>query len=294
MQIQQSKTMTKKSKEELKEIILSDDSNLNLPEVSYPSSYTTQPVKLGAKSTEQQRASEHELLEYQRRVNRRDSTLTPEEIRNLISVTNERRKVLQQSINEQKQEFEQRRADELADRRIKQREEERALRIKNENDTQRQMRLASEEDLKNQRAKELQAVQNKSRKEKGDVETLFLQSSNRFNEKYLSMTKKVSGDTGIDRIISSRPFSTNRYAHRCIVCGYHNPESLSISKIYQHIYENKDSHMQFALSEIDKNYNALIADTRRRHAEDDNPDLRRQKLSKDLEALRKLKGAKYR
>ena len=52
--------------------------------------------------------------------------------------------------------------------------------------------------------------------------------------------------------------------------------------------------MQFALSEIDKNYNALIADTRRRHAEDDNPDLRQQKLSKDLEALGKLKGAKYR
>jgi hypothetical protein len=52
--------------------------------------------------------------------------------------------------------------------------------------------------------------------------------------------------------------------------------------------------MQFALSEIDKNYNALIADTCRKHAEDDNPDLRQQKLSKDLEALGKLKGAKYR
>src|SRR6266516_2646830 len=97
---------TKKSKEELKEIILSDDSNLNLPEVSYPSPYTTQPVKLGSKSTEQKHVSEHELLEYQKRISRKDSILSSEEIRNLLSETNERRRALEQSIIQQKQEFE--------------------------------------------------------------------------------------------------------------------------------------------------------------------------------------------
>jgi hypothetical protein len=52
--------------------------------------------------------------------------------------------------------------------------------------------------------------------------------------------------------------------------------------------------MQFALDTIDKNYNGLIADTRRKHAADDNPDLRQQRLSKELESLKQLKGEKLR
>ena len=106
---------TKKSKEELKEIILSDDSNLNLPEVSFPSSYKPQDeIKYGAKSKEHRIASNHELLDYQKRVSRKDSTLTDEEIRTLVSETNDRRKALEQSIAEQKEAFQQRRASELA------------------------------------------------------------------------------------------------------------------------------------------------------------------------------------
>jgi hypothetical protein len=286
---------TKKSKEELKEIVLSNDSNLNLPEVSFPSNYKAQgEVKYGAKSNEHNLTSEHELLEYQKRVSRRESTLTPEEIRTLVSEANARRRALEQSINEQKQAFQQRRAAELAARHANEREEARANRVAHENDTQRQMRIAAEEEVKTNRAKEIQALENRCRREKEEIETFFLQSSNRFNSKYGTATKKIAGDTGIDRIVSSRRFTDLRYAHRCVPCGYHNPESLSISKIYQHIYENKDSHMQFALSEIDGYYNTQIADTRRKHAAEDNPDLRQQKLSKDLEALRKLKGEKYR
>jgi hypothetical protein len=287
---------TKKSKEiDLKEIILSDDSNLNLPTVSYPSPYTTQPIKLGAKSIENKLASEHQLLEYQRRVSRKESILSSSEIRTLVFETNERRKALEQSINEQKQAFQQRRASELAARQARERAESRANRIAHENDTQRQIRISAEKEVKINRAKEIQTLQNKCRREKEEVETFFMQSSNRFNEKYGSPTLQImmSGDTGIDRIISSRPFSTNRYAHRCVPCGYHSPESLSISKIYQHVYENKDQHMQFVLSEIDKYYNIQITETRRKHTIDDNPDLRQQKLSKDFEALKKLKGAKY-
>jgi hypothetical protein len=200
----------------------------------------------------------------------------------------------EQSIIQQKQEFEQKRNAELTARRVKEREEAHVHRIANENETQKEKRIAAEEEVKTNRAKEIQTLVNRCRKEKEEVETFFLQSSNRFNSNYGTATKKIAGDTGIDRIVSSRRFTDLRYAHRCVPCGYHQPESLSISKIYQHIYENKDSHMQFALGEIDKNYNALIADTCRRHAEDDNADLRQQKLSKDLEALRKLKGAKYR
>jgi hypothetical protein len=258
---------TKKSKEELKEIILSDDSNLNLPEVSYPSSYKPQDeIKYGAKSKEHKIATDHELLEYQKRVSRKESILSSDEIRNLVSESNERRRALEQSILLQKQEFEQKRAVELSARRVKEREEARAHRVAHENDTQRQMREDNERNIQITRTKELQTIENKRRKEKEDVETFFLQSSNRFNEKYLSLTKKVSGETGIDRIVSSRMFSTNRYAHRCIVCGYHNPESLSISKIYQHIYENKDSYMYLVIDEIGNTYNNLIADTRRKHA----------------------------
>jgi hypothetical protein len=280
----QTKKEKSKLAENLKDIILSDDSNIILPEVSFPSSYKPQPavvgeVKYGAKSNEQKLASEHELLEYQKRVSRRDSSLTSEEIRNLVSETNERSRSLEQSINEQKQEFEQKRNAKLIARRVKEREEARVNRIAHENDTQRQMRLVAEEELKTNRAKELQTLENRRRREKEEVETFFLQSSNRFNEKYGYATKKISGETGIDRIVCSRTFSTNRYSHRCVPCGYHNPESLSIFKIYQHIFENRDSHMQYALSEIDKAYN---------------PDLRQQKLSKELEQLQKLKGAKYR
>jgi hypothetical protein len=159
---------TKKSKDlDLKEIILSDDSNIILPEVSYPSNYNPQEeIKYGAKSTEQKLASEHELLEYQKRVSRRDLTLTSEEIQNLVSETTQRRRFLEQSINEQKQLFEQKHAAELADRRIKQREEERAHRIANENDTQREKRLEAEEEIKATRTKEIQVLQNKSRKER--------------------------------------------------------------------------------------------------------------------------------
>jgi hypothetical protein len=286
---------SKKSKDDLKEIILSDDSNLILPEVSFPSSYTTQPaaVKYGAKSNEHKLASEHELLEYQKRISRKDSTLTSEEIRNLVSETNARRKALEQSINEQKQAFEQKRAAELIASRTKEREEQRAYRIAHENDEQRRKRVEAEEEVKTSRAKEIQALVNKSRKEKEEVETFFLQSSNRFNEKYGNATKKIASETGIDRIISSRTFTDHRFAHRCVPCGYHEPESLSISKIYQHVFEDKDNHMQFTINEIDRYYDNLIAETRRKHAAEDNPDLKQQKLSKDLEALRKLKGAKY-
>jgi DNA repair exonuclease SbcCD ATPase subunit len=289
----------KKSKEDLKEIILNDDSNIILPEISFPSTYQAQPVKLGAKSTEQQRASERELLEYQKRVTRRDSIPTNEEIRNLVSETNERRRALEQSIVEQKEEFQQKRADELEARRTKQREEERAHRIANENDTQRQMRIAAEEEVKTNHTKEIQGLVNKCRREKEEIEAFFLQSSNRFTQKYCNpiTQKKISEETGIDRIISSRHFSgtySNRYAHRCVPCGYHFPESLSISKIYQHIFENKDKHMQYALDTIDNTYNVLITDTRKKHVAEDNHDLRQQKLSKDLEALKRLKGAKYR
>jgi hypothetical protein len=251
-------------------------------------------VKLGFKSTEQKQATEHELLEYQKRISRKESILSSDEIRNLVSETNERRRSLEQSINEQKQLFEQRRTTDLQARHIKQREEARAHRIANENDTQRQMRISAEEEVKTSRAREIQALENKRKKEEEEITVFFEQSSGKFEQKFGTATKRVSGDTGIDRIVSSRTFSTNRYAHRCVLCGYHNPESLSISKIYQHIYENKDSHIQFTLNEIDKTYNALIADTRKKHAAEDNRDLRQQKLSKELEQLQKLKGVKYR
>jgi DNA repair exonuclease SbcCD ATPase subunit len=291
----------KKSKEDLplKEITLSDNSNIILPEVSFPSTYPTQPVKLGAKSTEQKQASEHELLVYRQRISKIESTLTPQEIRNLVSETNERRKALEQSIAEQKEEFENRRNLEVQTRRIKEIEAAHQLRIKNENEEQRRKRLEAEEEVKTSRAREIQALENKRRKEKEEITVFFEQSSNRFTQKYCNpiTQKKISEETGIDRIISSRHFSgtySNRYAHRCVPCGYHFPESLSISKIYRHIYENKDTHMQYALDTIDNTYNVLIADTRKKHAAEDNHDLRQQKLSKELEQLQKLKGAKYR
>jgi deoxyribose-phosphate aldolase len=123
-------SQTKKGKEDLKEIILNDDSNLILPEVSFPTSYTTQgEVKYGAKSNDQKLASEHDLLMYQQRVTRKDSSLTSEEIRNLVSETNQRRKALEQSIAEQKEQFQQRRAAELQARHVKEREEARAHRM---------------------------------------------------------------------------------------------------------------------------------------------------------------------
>jgi hypothetical protein len=278
-------------KEDLKEIILSDDSNIILPEVAFPSTYQIQgDVKYVAKY----RASEQDLIDYRKRVSRDNTTLTPEEIKTLVSETNERRRALEQSIVEQKEQFQQKRTAELQARHIKQREEARAHRIANENDTQREQRLAAEEEVKTNRVKEIQSLENRLRKEKEEVNVFFEQSSNRFSQKYGDATKRVSGDTGIDRIISSRTFSTGRFANRCIVCGYHYQESLSISKIYTHVFENKDQHMQIALSEIDKTYNALIADTRKKHAVEDNHDLRQQKLSKELEQLQKLKGVKYR
>ena len=286
-------TEKKKSKEELKEITLSDDSNLILPELSFPSTYQAQSeVKYGARSIVKLRATEHELLEYQKRVSRISSTLTPEEIRSLVSESNERRKALAKSIEEQKEQFHQRHAAELEERFTKEREEARQSRIAHENETQKQIRLDAEEEVKTNRSKELQILENKRRKEKEDVTIFFEQSSNRFSQKYGNATKKIAGETSIDRIISSRPFSTGRFAHRCVVCGYHFPESLYISKIYQHIYENKDQHMQLAISEVNKNYNELIVVTRKRHAEEDNLDLRRQKISKQIESLKKLKGAK--
>jgi hypothetical protein len=284
-------TKKEKGKADLKDIILSDDSNLILPEVSLPSTYQAQgDVKYGSKY----RASEQDLADYRKRVSRSDTTLTLDEIKTLVSETNERHRALQQSIAEQKEEFQQRRAAELQARHIKQREESRAHRVANENDTQREIRIREEEDVKIGRVREIQALENKRRKEEEEVTVFFEQSSGKFNSKYGNATKKIAGETGIDRIISSRPFSTNRYAHRCVVCGYHFPESLSISKIYSHQYENKDSHMKQTLDTIDEYYNTAITDTRKKHAAEDNHDLRQQKLSRELEALSKLKGAKYR
>jgi hypothetical protein len=304
MQIQlllQQKTMTqnqKKSKVEesaLRELSLPSNSNEVKLDYSVPiTEVNFDNTRLGAKSTEKKQANDQELLEYRRRLYRSEATLTPDEIRSLVYETNQRRTALEESIRQQKEEYMQRHNLEIQTKRIKEREDAHQLRIKNENETQREQRLAAEEEVKTTRAKEFQSLQNRSRKEKEEVMLFFEQSSNRFNSKYGTAIKKISGETGIDRIISSRPFSTNRYAHRCVPCGYHQPESLSISKIYQHIYENKDSHMQFVLSEIDNTYNNLIIETRRKHAAEDNPDLRHQKLSKDIESLTKLRGAKYR
>jgi hypothetical protein len=52
--------------------------------------------------------------------------------------------------------------------------------------------------------------------------------------------------------------------------------------------------MKQTFDTIDEYYNAVIIETRRKHAAEDNPDLRNQKISKDLQQLQKLKGAKYR
>jgi hypothetical protein len=286
-------TKKEKSKDNLRDIVLSDDSNIILPEVSFPSSYTnTQPAKYGIKSNEHRIASDLELLEYQKRVSRSDTTLTSEELKTLLSETNERRRALAQSIEEQKQAFEQKRTAEMETRYAKEREEMRQLRLKNENETQREKRIREEEEVKVNRAKEIQTLENKRNREHEDVIVFFEQSSNRFNSKYGNATKK-SEDTGIDRIISSRPFSTNRYAHRCVPCGYKEPESLRIGKIYKHIYENQDQHLQFTINEIDRYYNTQKAETIHKHAAEDNPTLRNQRLSKEIEGLQKLKGAHY-
>jgi hypothetical protein len=98
---------TRKNKE-LREISLPSNSNEVKLDYSVPlTEVNFDDTRLGSKSTEQKQASEHELLEYQKRVTRRDSTLTPQEIRNLVSETNKRRSALEQSIAEQKQEFRQ-------------------------------------------------------------------------------------------------------------------------------------------------------------------------------------------
>jgi hypothetical protein len=296
-------TQTKKGKEDLKEITLSDDSNLILPEISYPTPYDqVAKVKLGAKSTERKqvserkRVSEHDLLVYQQRLRRADSSsvLTPEEIKTLIYETNQRRIKLEESIRQQKQEYMQRHDLEIEERHTREREEARQHKIAHENEVQREIRIAEEEQIKRQHAKEIQALENKCRKEKEDVTVFFEQSSGRFNSKYGNAIKKIAGETGIDRVITSRPFSSNRFAHRCIKCSYHFSESLSISKIYVHIFENKNTHMQFILNEIDKYYNTAIIEIRRKHAEADNPILRGQKLSREIESLSKLKGANLR
>jgi hypothetical protein len=281
---------------ELRHISLPENSNEVKMDYSVPlTEVNFEDTRLGKKSTEGLHVSEHDLADYRKRVSRSDTTLTSDEIKTLVSDSNERRRALQQSIAEQKAEFEQRRTAELEERYAKDREEAHQLRLKHESDIQRQDRERAEEETKIQRAKQIQSLENKCRKEKEQIETFYLQSSNKFNEKYGNPTLqiKISGDTGIDRIVTSRPFSTNRYVHRCIVCGYHFPESLSISKIYQHQFENQDSHMQQALNEVDKYYNAQISETRRRHAQEDNPTLRNQRLSKEIEGLQKLKGAHY-
>ena len=104
----------------MKEITLSDNSN-DLDFLSPTTEINFDNSKLGAKSTSQKVVTQHELLEYQKRVSRRDSTLTDEEIRTLVSETNERREALEQSINEQKQAFQQRRDSKLAARQDKER-----------------------------------------------------------------------------------------------------------------------------------------------------------------------------
>jgi hypothetical protein len=100
MEIQRQQRMTQKKSKEIKEISLSDDSNLILPEISYPTPYEDQPVKLGAKSTEQKQASEHDLLVYRQRLSRTESTLTPQEIKTLVYETNQRRTALEESIRQ--------------------------------------------------------------------------------------------------------------------------------------------------------------------------------------------------
>jgi hypothetical protein len=51
--------------------------------------------------------------------------------------------------------------------------------------------------------------------------------------------------------------------------------------------------MQFVFGEVHGYYNTQIAETRLKHSAEDNPDLKQQRLSKELEGLKKLKGARY-
>lgn len=65
--------------------------------MSFPSSYKAQgEVKYGAKSNEQKVASEHELLEYRKRISKKDSTLTSEDIERLTIEAAERKRSLVQ------------------------------------------------------------------------------------------------------------------------------------------------------------------------------------------------------
>src|SRR6185437_949194 len=108
------KKMHEKKSKELRHISLPENSNEVKLDYSVPlTEVNFDDTRLGKKSTEQKQANAQELLEYQKRITRRDSILTNEDIRNLVSDTNERRRALQQSIAEQKAEFEQRRISEL-------------------------------------------------------------------------------------------------------------------------------------------------------------------------------------
>jgi hypothetical protein len=151
MEIQRQQRMTQKKSKELREISLTENSNEVKLDYSVPITeinFDDNRSRLGIKSTEQKQASEHDLLLYQQRIRKAESTLTPEEIKTLVYENNQRRTALEESIRQQKQEYMQRHNLELQARRAKRREEERAHRIANENDTQRQMRIAAEERLR--------------------------------------------------------------------------------------------------------------------------------------------------
>jgi hypothetical protein len=83
MEIQRQQRMTQKKSKELRGITLPGNTNEVKLDYSVPITEINfdNRSRLGIKSTEQKQASQHDLLLYQQRIRKAESTLTPEKLK---------------------------------------------------------------------------------------------------------------------------------------------------------------------------------------------------------------------
>jgi hypothetical protein len=286
--------MTEDNKRKLKSMELDPNSNVldNLRPISLePETPPTSPTKLGEKSSELIRLQEQRKMEQLLLSNPNFS------INQFIATATNRRRELEIKEAENVIKFQQKKAIEQAARR----EQEKVAAAKHiaeleaKSPSMRDRRLQEEQTKLEERQRILDQIVRQKKKAIEACEVYFNLPTSKFAAQYENNAISVLSDSPVQLIVTSRAFGTDRfgsqkYAYRCSICGYSFEESLSLSNIHRHIYEQSDRHLPALIAIIEKEYTQKINEKHFEFKHQDDPDIKDRRLSDEIERLKKIKG----
>jgi hypothetical protein len=199
----------------------------------------------------------------------------------------ERRKRLEAKAAEDRAIFEQNRASQIAEKRNKQKQLTLEKILKSETKAQKSARLERDRVKQLKRDDEIADIEKEKQDVKSEISGFFdndFEPSSTYDE---SPVNKIIlfREIGVDQRLRE-----TKYAFRCKVCMYAKEESLSLTTIERHIYDQKDKHKHALLSSTEKEYTDIIKDKQSDWSrEDSDPSYRNQKIDRELAALKGIK-----